>query len=172
MAQAEPVDELASLVGLSRRIQETMIERGLTLATAESCTGGLIAFALTEISGSSDYFVGGLVSYSNGLKERELGVEHETLEHHGAVSAQTCVAMAEGARRRYGADVAVAVTGIAGPGGGTDAKPVGLTYVAVADAQGHEVRRFAWSDDRHGNKMRSAEAALALVAERLDAPRG
>ena len=171
MSQAEPVDELAPLIALASTIQDVMIERGLTLTTAESCTGGLIAYLLTEIAGSSDYYVGGLVSYSNGLKARELGVDQATLERHGAVSAQTCVAMAEGARRRYQADVAVAVTGIAGPGGGTAAKPVGLTYIGVADGDGHEVRRFAWDDDRHGNKLRSAAAALILVVERLDAPR-
>jgi len=171
MSQAEPVDELAPLVALASAIQDVMIERGLTLSTAESCTGGLIAYVLTEIAGSSDYYVGGLVSYSNGLKERELGVDEVTLERHGAVSAQTCVAMAEGARRRYQADVAVAVTGIAGPGGASDAKPVGLTYIGVADGDGHEVRRFVWHDDRHGNKLRSAAAALILVVERLDAPR-
>ncbi len=171
MANVEPVDELASLVALASTIQVTMLDRGLTLATAESCTGGLIAYSLTEIAGSSDYFLGGLVSYSNALKEHELGVDRDTLEHHGAVSAQTCIAMAEGARRRYGADVAIAVTGVAGPGGGSDAKPVGLTYVGVADAEGDEVRRFVWADDRHGNKLRSAEAALTLLADRLDAPR-
>jgi PncC family amidohydrolase len=172
MDAAETRDELAPLIALASTIQETMIERGLTLTTAESCTGGLIAHVLTEISGSSDYFVGGLVSYSNNLKKQELGVDGDTLARHGAVSAQTCVAMAQGARDRYGADLAVAVTGIAGPGGGSDAKPVGLTYVGIADEEGHDVRRFIWADDRHGNKLRSAHAALILVMERLDAPRG
>jgi PncC family amidohydrolase len=171
MVQAKPADELVAIVALASTIQDTMIERGLTLTTAESCTGGLIAYALTETPGSSDYFVGGLVSYSNDLKENELGVDAETLERHGAVSAQTCMAMADGALKRYRADVAVAVTGIAGPGGGSDAKPVGLTYVGVADAGGHEVRRFVWSNDRHGNKVSSAEAALMLLRDRLDAPR-
>ena len=149
-----------------------MLERGLTLATAESCTGGLIGHVLTEISGSSDYYVGGIVSYSNGLKEHELGVDRDTLERHGAVSAQTCVAMAEGARQRYGADVAVAVTGIAGPDGGTDAKPVGLTYVGVADAAGHDVRRFVWNGDRTRQQGAQRRGGAELVLERLDAPRG
>ncbi len=148
-----------------------MLERGLSLATAESCTGGLIAHVLTEVPGSSDYFVGGIVSYSDALKENDLGVMAETLENHGAVSAQTCMAMAEGARQRYHADVAIAVTGIAGPGGGSQSKPVGLTYVGIADDYGHEVRRFVWGDDRHVNKMRSADAALTLVLDRFDAPR-
>jgi nicotinamide-nucleotide amidase len=162
-----PADELAALVELARRIQSVMIERGLTLTTAESCTGGLVGNVLTEVSGSSGYYVGGLISYSNGLKERELGVDAATLERHGAVSAQTCVAMAEGSRSRYGASFAVAITGIAGPDGGTDQKPVGLTYVGVADSAGHDVRRFVWNGDRHSNKVQSAQAALELLLERL-----
>jgi len=144
-----------------------MLEQGLSLATAESCTGGLIGYALTEISGSSGYYVGGLISYSNELKEKHLGVEAATLEKHGAVSAQTCVAMAHGARERYKADIGLAVTGIAGPEGRTETKPVGLTYVAVADAEGSDVRRFIWTGDRHENKFQSAEAALLLLRERL-----
>lgn len=146
-----------------------MIERGLSLATAESCTGGLIGHLLTENSGSSEFYVGGLISYSNQLKSAELGVEPHVLEQHGAVSAQAAVAMAEGARGRYRADVAVAVTGVAGPGGGSERKPVGLTYVAVADVHGHDVRRHAWHEDRHGNKVRSAGAALSLLLDRLGA---
>jgi nicotinamide-nucleotide amidase len=113
--------------------------------------------------------VGGLISYSNELKEHELGVDATTLELHGAVSAQTCVAMAEGARRRYDAAIGVAVTGVAGPDGGTIRKPVGLTYVGVADDSGHDVRRYVWPHDRHGNKVASAEATLRLVLERLTA---
>ena len=166
-APASYDEELAALVELANGIQSTMLDRGLKLATAESCTGGLIGYVLTEISGSSAYYVGGLISYSNDLKERHLGVDAATLEKHGAVSAQTCVAMAHGARERYDADVGIAVTGIAGPDGGTETKPVGLTYVGVADAQGTDVRRFIWTGDRHVNKVRSAEAALKLLRERL-----
>jgi PncC family amidohydrolase len=166
-AQTEPVDELSPLVNMASRIQSAMIERGLTLATAESCTGGLVGHLLTETAGSSAYYVGGLVSYSNGLKEHELGVDPRTLERHGAVSAQTCVAMAEGARNRYGASLGVAITGIAGPDGGSEQKPVGLTYVGVADEAGHDVRRNVWQGDRHVNKVASARAALALLLERL-----
>jgi PncC family amidohydrolase len=168
MAAAEGADDLSGLVDLARRIQALMIERSATLATAESCTGGLIGHVLTEVPGSSAYFVGGLVSYRDALKSSELGVDRATLERHGAVSAQTCVAMAEGARMRYGADLAVAVTGIAGPDGGTSAKPVGLTYVSVADEAGHDVRRHSWTADRHNNKVLSAEAALTLLLERLN----
>jgi PncC family amidohydrolase len=174
MSLADPATELAPLVALAERIQHHMQERGLTLATAESCTGGLIGHLITEVSGSSEYYVGGIVSYSNDLKEHELGVDRHTLETHGAVSAQTGVAMAEGARRRYGAAVAISVTGIAGPLGGTASKPVGLTYVGVADDAGHDVRRFAWDGDRHANKVSSAAAALELLADRigLDTSRG
>lgn len=164
--------DLAPLVALAEQLQHVMVERRRTLATAESCTGGLIGHVVTEVAGSSDYYVGGIISYSDALKEAELGVDRGTLERHGAVSAQTAVAMADGARRRYRADVGVSVTGIAGPGGGSESKPVGLTYVAVADEAGHEVRRFSWPDDRHGNKLSSAHAALSLVLERVDAPRG
>ena len=160
-------DELAPLVAMAARAQSALVERGLTLATAESCTGGLIGYALTETSGSSAFYVGGLISYTNELKEHELGVEALTLEKHGAVSAQTCVAMAEGARQRYGASIGLSVTGVAGPDGGSDRKPVGLTYVGVADEAGHDVRRNVWTDDRHGNRVRSAEAALELLLERL-----
>jgi PncC family amidohydrolase len=160
-------DEPSDLVDLCRRIQVLMTERSLTLATAESCTGGLIGHVLTEVPGSSAYYVGGLISYSDSLKSAELGVDRATLERHGAVSAQACVAMAEGARKRYTATMAIAVTGIAGPEGGTAAKPVGLTYVGVADEAGHDVRRHVWTGDRHANKILSAEAALTLLLERL-----
>lgn len=139
----------------------------MTLATAESCTGGLLAHVLTEVPGASNAYVGGAVSYSNQVKEAHLGVPRATLEQHGAVSAQTAVAMAEGARRQFGSAVGVAITGIAGPDGGTPGKPVGLTYVAVADETGQDVRRFVWSSDRSGNKRDSVGAALRLLLERL-----
>jgi PncC family amidohydrolase len=160
-------DELTPLVDLARRVGEQLRASTRTLSTAESCTGGLIGHLLTEIPGSSDYYVGGLVSYADAFKEHELGVPAEVLAAHGAVSAQTAVAMASGARERYGTDVAVSVTGIAGPSGGSAAKPVGLTYVAVADSAGHEVQRHHWSGDRHANKVASARAALTLLLERL-----
>jgi PncC family amidohydrolase len=157
------------LVGLAERLQGLCLGRGLTLALAESCTGGLVADAVTDVSGSSGYFVGGVVSYSNDAKERLLDVPSDVLAAHGAVSAQTARAMAEGARARFGVDIAGAVTGIAGPDGGTDEKPVGLTYVAVADADDADVRRFAWSGDRIENKVSSAAAVLELLLERVGA---
>ena len=168
MTGADDADEMAPLVRAAEHAGDLLRKRGQTLATAESCTGGLIGHLLTEIPGSSDYYRGGLISYSNDLKRSELGLDAVTLEKHGAVSAQTALAMAEGARTRYAADVAVAVTGIAGPGGDTPGKPVGLTYVAVADRAGSDVRRHQWFGDRHRNKVASAAAALTLLVERLE----
>jgi len=161
------VDELARLVEFAERVQRIMVERRLTLSSAESCTGGLFGHVLTEVPGSSEYYLGGIISYSDELKREELGVDAQTLEKHGAVSAQTCVAMAEGARRRYRSSMAVAVTGIAGPAGGSDSKPVGLTYIGLADANGNDVRRHQWQTDRHTNKVESVGACLGLVLERL-----
>lgn len=142
-------------------------ERGLHLATAESCTGGLVAHLITEVPGSSDYFAGGLVTYANDVKVTLAEVPADALGAHGAVSAQVAKAMAEGTRRRLGVDVAVAVTGVAGPDGGTADKPVGLTYVAIADGDGSDVRRHVWDSDRSGNKRLSAAAALDFVLERI-----
>jgi PncC family amidohydrolase len=155
------------LVGLAERLQGVCLGRRLTLALAESCTGGLVADAITDVAGSSGYFAGGVVSYSDEAKERLLGVPGDVLAAHGAVSAQVAKAMAGGARERFGADLAGAVTGIAGPDGGSAAKPVGLTYVAIADADGVEVRRHLWIGDRAENKRASAEALLELLLERV-----
>lgn len=155
------------LVGLAERLQGVCLGRGLTLAVAESCTGGLVADAITDVAGSSGYFAGGVVSYSNEAKERFLDVPADVLAAHGAVSAQVARAMAEGARARFGVSVAAAVTGVAGPDGGSDAKPVGLTYVAVADESGVDVRRHLWSGDRLANKRESAAAVLELLLERV-----
>lgn len=157
------------LVALAARIGERCLARGLRLATVESCTGGLVGHVITETPGSSGYYVGGFVTYSDELKTDLVAVPREVLAAHGAVSAQTAVAMAIGGRTRTGADVAAAVTGIAGPDGGTAQKPVGLTYVAVADASGTEVRRHLWTGERTDNKRASAEALLELVLGRIDA---
>ncbi len=163
-----PTDD--ELLRLATRVGDACRTRGLTIGTAESCTGGLVSHLLTEIPGSSAYLMGGLVTYANEVKIALADVPPAVLDAHGAVSAQVAVAMAIGARRRLGVDVAVAVTGVAGPDGGTASKPVGLTYVAVADADGDLVRRFLWSDDRSGNKRASADAALRLLLERLAVP--
>lgn len=164
--------ELDALIALADRARHVLEGRGWSLATAESCTGGLLGHVLTEVSGISRVYRGGLISYSDRLKEVELGVSAHTLSRHGAVSAQACSQMAEGARRRYGSELALAVTGIAGPDGGTPAKPVGLTYVAIADADGHDVRRHVWEGDRSTNKQASARAALELLLDRLAADPG
>jgi len=161
-----PDQELTALV---TAIQARFLARGATVALAESCTGGIVAAALTAIPGSSGYFLGGVVSYSDEAKRDLLGVDAATLEAHGAVSAQVARAMAEGARGRFGAAVAAAVTGIAGPDGGTPEKPVGLTYVAVADADGVDVRRFVWPGDRAANRRDSAVAVLEALRDRVEA---
>lgn len=166
--QGQEAPDLAALVQLAAQIQARCQRDGLTLATAESCTGGLLGHVITETAGSSGHYVGGAVTYADRIKAGILDVPEATLRGHGAVSAQVAAAMAEGARRRFGADVAVAVTGIAGPDGGSEAKPVGLTYVATAGSGGTAVRRFTWHGDRSANKRASAEAALRLLLERLD----
>jgi nicotinamide-nucleotide amidase len=163
-----PTDE--ELLDLARRVGRACRDRSIRIGTAESCTGGLVAYLITEVPGSSDYFSGGFVTYSNDLKTGLVDVPAEVLEAHGAVSAQVVRAMADGARHRLAVDLAVAVTGVAGPDGGTAAKPVGLTYVAVADADGDDVRRHVWDADRTGNKRLSAAAALELVLSRLSGP--
>ena len=160
-----PGDEL---VDLARRLQVACVARGLSVATAESCTGGLVAHVLTEVPGSSGYVGGGVVAYADEVKRDLLGVPAPILAAHGAVSAQVAVAMAEGVCRRLGTDLGVAVTGVAGPGGGTDAKPVGLVYVAVAGLGPTTVRRFQWSGDRSANKHDSARSALELLVEQVE----
>jgi PncC family amidohydrolase len=152
---------------LATRLQELAIERRVTVGTAESCTGGLVGHAITANPGSSDYYRGGVISYADEVKSSLLDVPPEAIERHGAVSAQVAVAMAEGARRRVGCDYGVAVTGVAGPDGGSAAKPVGLTYVAAAGPDGDQVRRFVWDGDRAANKERSAAAALRLLIETI-----
>jgi PncC family amidohydrolase len=155
---------------LAARLQAACLARGLTVATAESCTGGLVAHLLTEVPGSSGYLRGGVVAYADEVKRSVLGVPAAVLEAHGAVSAQVAVAMAEGVRTAIGSDLGVAVTGVAGPDGGTAAKPVGLVYVAVAGGGAPaEVRRYLWPGDRSGNKAASAEAALELLVARAEA---
>lgn len=154
------------LVERAAALQARCLSAGLRVATAESCTGGLVAYLLTEVPGASAYFRGGVVAYANEAKVALCGVDPALLEAHGAVSAQVARAMALGVRARFGADLACAVTGIAGPEGGTAAKPVGLTYVAVADPAEITVRRVVWSGDRHANKRASAELALELLLER------
>jgi PncC family amidohydrolase len=161
---AEPGGELRSL---AERLQAACLRDGTTVALAESCTGGLVATALTSVSGSSGYFLGGVVSYADEAKRDLLGVDPAVLAAHGAVSAQVARSMAEGALARFGASLAASVTGIAGPEGGSAEKPVGLTYVGVADAAGVDVRRFVWAGDRAENRRDSAVAVLEALLSRL-----
>jgi PncC family amidohydrolase len=138
-------------------------ERALTLATAESSTGGLVAHRITSVSGSSAYYLGGFVTYSNEAKETLLGVSRETMIANGAVSEETAREMARGARERLGADLGIATTGIAGPSGGTEEKPVGLVYVALSAADAEICQRHVWQGDRAANNEQSTEAALRLI---------
>jgi nicotinamide-nucleotide amidase len=156
-----------TLIELAARVIDLARPAHVTVATAESCTGGLVGHLLTEVPGSSDVFRGGIIAYADETKVGSLRVPPPTLASHGAVSAQTAVAMAEGVRGALGVDLAVAVTGIAGPTGGSADKPVGLTYVAIATAAGHDVQRFQWTGDRHANKLASAGAALDILLTRL-----
>jgi len=142
--------------------------RGLTLAVAESCTGGLVGHALTNVPGSSDSFLGGIIAYSNAVKRDLLGVPEELLMAHGAVSRPVAIAMAQGVRRALGVDVGLAVTGIAGPAGGTPEKPVGTVHIAVVGPWGEAAEHHVWDADRVGNKVRSALAALELLARELE----
>lgn len=156
------------LTALAQRLGEQMLRAGLTCATAESCTGGLVGHLLTEIAGSSAYFMGGAITYSNAAKARILGVAEQTLATDGAVSAPAAAQMAAGARRLYGVDVAVSITGIAGPGGATSTKPVGTVYLHVSAADGYEQgAHWVWQTDRSGNKLLSAQVALQMLLDYL-----
>lgn len=149
---------------LSELVHKTLTERGLTLATAESCTGGSIASALTAQAGSSAYFKGSVVAYSNEVKESVLGVKHSTLEAHGAVSEATVREMAEGARQRLGADLAIATSGIAGPGGGTKEKPVGTIWIAVATPSGTEAALLSFPGRRRQQNIeRTVNQGFAML---------
>jgi nicotinamide-nucleotide amidase len=140
----------------------------VTVAAAESLTGGNVSARITAISGSSGYFIGGIVAYSNEAKASLLGVSQETLATRGAVSAECAREMAEGARRAFGADVAVATTGIAGPGGATERKPVGLVYIALADPDGVATEDFHFPGGRAVVTDASTEAALLMLLRGLE----
>ncbi len=149
-------------------INKTLSASKQMIVTAESCTGGLIAAALTDIPGSSEAVHGGFVTYANSAKERMIGVPASLIEKHGAVSEEVARAMAEGARRTAGADVAIAVTGVAGPGGGTATKPVGLVHLACATAEGTRMRVERFGDiGRQQVREASVVAALELIIEVL-----
>ncbi len=155
-----------------RGVEEIVLDRcrelGWSLATAESCTGGLVAAGLTAIPGSTDVVAGGIVAYANETKTAELGVDADLIERHGAVSAEVAEAMARGARERLGVDVAVSVTGIAGPGGGTEEKPVGLVYFHVETPEASRGGSFSFPGDRDSIRRRSVVASLHLVRRLLE----
>ncbi len=138
------------------------------LATAESCTGGLVAHRITNIPGSSDYFPGGVVAYAYEAKVALLNVSWDTLHTHGAVSSETVLEMARGAKKAFEADIAVSVSGIAGPGGGMPNKPVGTTWFGLVTSTGEWSRHFCWNGDREQNKACSADAALQFVLDYLN----
>src|SRR5262249_9786219 len=151
---------------LEEVVGDGLRKREMTLATAESCTGGLVAERITRVPGSSDYFVGAMVTYSNDAKSRLLGVPEEMIERLGPVSGEVAEAMARGVRHRTGATVGISVTGVAGPGGGTEAVPVGTVYVGLADDVVSSNRRLLLFGDRHLVRWRASTAALEMVRRR------
>jgi len=153
--------------GLEEIVGRLLRERGASLAVAESCTGGLMGHLLTEVAGSSDYFLGGITAYSNTVKERLLGVDSTILEEQGAVSAETARAMAQGARRSIGSDYAVAITGIAGPSGGTPDKPLGTVCFALATPDGVQDFRYQFSGSRHKVQIMAAHMGLDILRRAL-----
>ena len=152
-----------------QKIGPLLRQCGKTIVTAESCTGGLVGSLLTDISGSSDYYLGGVISYTNQIKNRILGVSADTLADVGAVSKETALQMAHGVRRLLNADYALSTTGIAGPTGGTATKPVGLVYIALVGPEIELCERHVWQQqDRLGTKMLSAQRAIAMLIEHLE----
>lgn len=154
-------------MSLETQVGQLLKTHSLTIAVAESCTGGLLGHRLTNVAGSSAYMLGGVIAYSNVIKQRLLNVTEATLIAHGAVSEAVAAAMAQGVRKLIGTDIGVSITGIAGPGGGTADKPVGLTYVGLSTEDRSLVSRFVWEGDRIANKQYSAEAALRLLLDQL-----
>lgn len=160
-------------IALEEQIGPLLLARGLKLCTAESCTGGLIGDRITNIPGSSEYFLGSVVSYAYEAKELLLGVRHDTLMHHGAVSRETVLSMAVGVRLALASDfgmehlISIAVTGIAGPSGGMPGKPVGLVWIGLSSLQGDHAWRFFETGNRVENKAESAQLALTLLMEYL-----
>ena len=155
------------LVDLARTVGEQLELHDLTYATAESCTGGLIGHRITNVAGSSTYYMGSITAYAYEAKVRLLGIKWETLEKHGAVSEAVVLEMALGVRRALASDVGISVSGIAGPGGGTLQKPVGYTWIGLNTAKDSIAANFTFDQDRLGNKKMAAEAALDLLVDYL-----
>lgn len=155
-------------IPLEERVGHLLRGQNKTIALAESCTGGLVGHLLTQVPGSSDYLRGGVIAYSNDAKEQILGVKRQTLDQFGAVSEETAIEMAQGARKLFSADYSIAVTGIAGPSSDDTEKPVGLTWLAVGSENATQTESHHWLGDRGKNKTLSAEAALRLLLASLE----
>lgn len=153
---------------LEEKLKNLLALRRQKLATAESCTGGLVSDRITNIPGSSEYFLGGIIAYSYEAKVSLLGVSWDTLNSHGAVSRETVLEMARSARKLLQADLAVSVSGIAGPGGGTDEKPIGTTWIGLASENGEFARHFQWQGNRVENKQASSDAVLSFLLDYLE----
>lgn len=167
-AEAVQMEEAADGRTAAERVIDTAKQAEKRIGTAESCTGGLIAASLTDVPGSSEVVYGGIVSYANEVKQARLGVKEETLAQFGAVSEETAREMAEGALRELGVDVAVSVTGIAGPGGAVPGKPVGTVWIAVATANGVNAKLHSFDGDRETVRRQTVDAALAMMLEALE----
>jgi PncC family amidohydrolase len=154
------------------RAHEVLLRNGKTLATAESCTGGLLGDRITGVPGSSAYYLGGVIAYANSVKEQVLEVSKEMMVEHGAVSELTALEMARGARRLLNADYGISVTGIAGPGGGSEQKPVGLTWVAVSGPEGDFAARHIYPGDREQNKHAAVDSVLELLLRVIEPDNG
>ncbi len=164
MAVKQDIEPIEEIIGRLLR------KRGWMISIAESCTGGLIGHRITNVPGSSDYFDGGVITYSNESKRELLKVPEETITTYGAVSHQTAVAMAEGIRKLRGVKIGIGVTGIAGPAGGTAAKPVGLVYIALSSPVRVECKEFRFDGDREMIKLQASEAALNMIRRLLEEP--
>jgi nicotinamide-nucleotide amidase len=155
------------IYALAQQAGDQLRRAGKWLAVAESCTGGLLGAAITDVPGSSAYFLGGIVSYADRVKIEQLRVPPETLRRYGAVSEPTALAMVEGVRQFLGADLGISITGVAGPNA-EDSKPAGLTFIGIAAANTTTCHRFQWTGDRWDNRRRSVLAALELLVQALE----
>jgi len=153
---------------LAKKLGRLLLEKNLSLSICESCTGGMLGSIITEIPGSSKYFKGGVIAYSNEIKNKIIGVKMETLKNFGAVSSQTAKEMAHNVKKITGSDIGISITGIAGPGGGTKTKPVGLVYIGVATGKKVRVKKNIFSGNRQQIRKKACANALRLVNQILE----
>ena len=156
------------MISIVENLVQSLAEMGLTISTAESCTGGMVASTIIDVSGASDVYNEGFITYSNEAKMKYLNVSEETLENHGAVSEETVKEMASGCRKVTGCDVAVVTSGVAGPGGGSVEKPVGLVYIGCAYKDVVEVRTYKFEGDRTGIRKQATEEAIKMTMEMIE----